>query len=74
MSKDNYEKITLTQHKPNANIASDKWGSIAEMYRDLKPQVTYHAFLGRINKGMDPMTAATKPRDARGRKGRIQFS
>ena len=69
-----YEKIKLTQKVPNGNIQSDKWGSIAEMYRDLKPQVTYHAFLGRINKGMDPMTAATKPRDARGRKGRIQFS
>lgn len=71
---DDYSKIKLTQRKPNANIQSDKWGSIAEMYRDLNPQITYHAFLGRIKKGLDPMTAATKPRDPRGRKSRQQFS
>lgn len=71
---DKPDKITFTQHKPNANYRSDQWGSIAEMYRDLRPQVTYHAFLGRIKKGVDPMTAATTPRDPRGRKGRQQFS
>lgn len=74
MSNDDYEKITFTQRKPNANMQSDKWGSLAEMYRDMKPEVTYATFHNRIRKGWDPMTAATKPRDPRGRKGRITFS
>lgn len=74
MSNDDYEKIEFTQKTANGNLRSDKWGSVAEMYRDLKPTVTYHAFLGRIKKGWDPMTAAAKPRDPRGRKGRTSFS
>lgn len=73
-SAKDYEKITFTQKVPNGNLQSDRWGSLAEMYRDLKPAVTYQTFYARVRKGMDPMTAANQPRDSRGRKGRITFS
>ena len=71
MSKTDYEKIEFTQKVPNGNLKSDRWGSLAEMYRDMQPGVTYATFHNRIRRGWDPMTAATRPRDTRGRKGRI---
>lgn len=67
------KKLEFTQRKPNKQYDLGQWGTIAEMYRELRPQVTYHAFAGRIRKGMDPMTAATKSKDPRGRKPK-QFS
>ena len=63
-----YEKITFTQKVANGNLRSDQWGSLADMYRDMRPQVTYSTFHNRIRRGWDPMTAATKPRDSRGRR------
>jgi len=68
MSNDDYEKIVFTQQVPNGNLRSDRWGSLADMYRDLRPEVTYATFHNRIRRGMDPMSAATKPRDPRGRR------
>ena len=73
-TKSEYEKVVLTQKVPNGNLKSDRWGSLAEMYRELQPQVTYATFHNRVRRGWDPMTAATKPRDPRGRRGRTQFS
>jgi len=67
-TNDEYEKIVFTQAVPNGNLRTDRWGSLADMYRDLRPEVTYATFHNRIRRGMDPMTAATKPRDARGRR------
>ena len=67
-----YEKIKLTQKRPNANLRSEQWGSLAEMHRQLDSQVTYATFYNRVRKGMDPISAATTPRDKRGRKtGRL---
>ena len=71
MSAKDYDKIEFTQRVPNGNLRSERWGSLKDMYRDMNPDVTYSTFHNRIRRGWDPMTAATKPRDARGRKGRL---
>jgi len=70
-----YEPVKFTQKVPNGNLRSDRWGSLAEMYRDLNPDVTYATFHGRVRRGIDPITAATMPKDTRGRKPKPkQFS
>ena len=70
---DDVIEVKLTQKRPNANLKSDQWGSLRSMYRDMNPDITYGTFYNRIKNGMDPMSAATTPRDPRGRK-RITFS
>lgn len=76
MSAKEYEKIVFTQKVPNGNLraSNERWGSLAEMYREMQPDVTYATFHNRVRRGWDPMTAATKPRDPRGRKGRLPQS
>jgi len=60
--------VKFTQDVPNGNLRSERWGSLRAMYRELQPDVTYSTFHARVSRGWDPVTAATKPRDPRGRR------
>ena len=43
------------------------WPTIAAAYREMSPDITYHAFRARIMTGMSAIEAGTAPRSNRGR-------